>query len=365
MGQTLSEPITTKESTALENGKYKVGSSCMQGWRVSMEDAHVHILSLGPEDPSAAYFGVFDGHGGAKVAAYCANNLHRHILRRQEYEQGKVEEALVEGFLECDRVMKTEESLKDEMAGATAVVVMVKGDSLYCANAGDSRCVTGIGGAARPLSFDHKPMDTKERARIEAAGGFVEFNRVNGNLALSRAMGDFVFKMNDKLSQADQIVTCQPDVEAATIGEDWDFLLLACDGIWDVLSNQEVVDFVTQRIGQAMEPEDICEELMTRCLSPDCQMGGLGCDNMTCVLVCLLHDQPYQVLVERCARQAAAREEERRARVELELGLVGEEGEPGNRNETEETDEEETEEETEEKEEKEEGGTNEVALAGT
>lgn len=69
----------------------------------------------------------------------------------------------------------------------------------------------------RPLSFDHKPMDTKERARIESAGGFVEFNRfaapalfsplaffstrVNGNLALSRAMGDFVFKMNDKLSQ--------------------------------------------------------------------------------------------------------------------------------------------------------------------
>merc|ERR1712126_21617 len=148
-----------------------------------------------------------------------------------------------------------------------------------------------------------------------------EFNRVNGNLALSRAMGDFVFKMNEKLSQSDQIVTCDPDVEQTVIESDWDFLLLACDGIWDVLSNQEVVDFVTQRIGQAMEPEDICEELMTRCLSPDCQMGGLGCDNMTCVLACFLHDQPYQVLVERCARQSAHREEERRARVELGLGL--------------------------------------------
>ena len=112
-------------------------------------------------------------------------------------------------------------------------------------------------------------------------------------------MGDFVFKMNDKLGQvfwcnspnqfywkhlqADQIVTCNPDIESAEIEPDWDFLILACDGkssiadrlfmnefwpvdegIWDVLSNQEVVDFVTQRIGQAMEPEDICEELMTR-----------------------------------------------------------------------------------------------------
>lgn len=333
----MSEPITSKESSALQNVHYKVGSSCMQGWRVSMEDAHVHILSLGPEDPKAAYFGVFDGHGGAKVAAYSANNLHRHIVRRPEYEEGKVEEALREGFLECDRVMRTEESLKDEMAGSTAVVVLTQGKDLWCANAGDSRCVAGVAGTALALSEDHKPTDVKERARIEAAGGFVEQNRVNGNLALSRAMGDFVFKMNDKLGQADQIVTCDPDIQAATVEADWDFLLLACDGIWDVLSNQEVVDFVTQRLGQGMEPEDICEQLMTRCLSPDCQMGGLGCDNMTCVLVCLLHQQPYQVLVERCALLAASREEERRARIEQELGLVGEQdGGEANRNNTEE-----------------------------
>jgi len=70
-------------------------------------------------------------------------------------------------------------------------------------------------------------------------------------------------------------------------------------------------------------------------------MGGLGCDNMTCVLVCLLQGKPYQALVERCARQAAAREEERRARVDHELGLTGGEGEGGNRNQTEETEEEE------------------------
>ena len=61
--------------------------------------------------------------------------------------------------------------------------------------------MAGLGGTARPLSTDHKPMDVKERERIEAAGGFVEFNRVNGNLALSRALGDFVFKMNDQLPQ--------------------------------------------------------------------------------------------------------------------------------------------------------------------
>jgi len=319
MGQTLSEPITSKESSSLCNAQVKVGSSCMQGWRVSMEDAHCHILSLSPEDPDASYYGVFDGHGGAKVAAFCANNLHRYIVRREEYKEGDMEESLKEGFMECDRAMRTEESLKDEMAGCTAVVVMMKEKEVWCANAGDSRCIAGVGGVAKALSQDHKPMDSKEKARIEAAGGFVEFNRVNGNLALSRAMGDFVFKMNDKLLQSEQIVTCYPDIVHDTVEEDWDFILLACDGIWDVLSNQEVTDFVTERLGRAMEPEDICEELMNRCLSPDCQMGGLGCDNMTCVLVCFLHDQPFQVLVERCAKLARQREEQVRRTVDQEL----------------------------------------------
>jgi len=309
MGQTLSEPITAKESTSLQNQNVKVGSSCMQGWRVSMEDAHCHILSLGPEDPAASYYAVFDGHGGAKVAHYCANNLHRYVLRRPEYAQGEVGAALQEGFLDCDQAMRTEESLKDEMAGSTAITVMMQGSKLWCANAGDSRCIASVAGEAKALSYDHKPVDPKERARIEGAGGFVEFNRVNGNLALSRAMGDFVFKMNDKLPASQQIVTCYPDVETAEVAADWDFLLLACDGIWDVLSNQEVTDFVLGRLGQGLEPEDVCEELMTRCLSPDCQMGGLGCDNMTCVLVVFLGGQAWPQVVSKCARLARQREE--------------------------------------------------------
>ena len=178
-----------------------VASSSMQGWRVSMEDAHQHILHLSPEDPKASYFGVFDGHGGAKVAKYSSIHLHRHILKRPEYKNGDIADAIREGFLECDRAMKENEELKDEMAGATAIIALIKGDRLWCGNAGDSRCIGGVGGKAVPLSNDHKPNDPKERDRIVSAGGFVEFNRVNGNLALSRALGDFLFKMNDGLPQ--------------------------------------------------------------------------------------------------------------------------------------------------------------------
>ena len=66
MGQTLSEPVTTKKTACCRNDNYRVGSSSMQGWRVSMEDSHVHILSL-PDDPGTAFFGVYDGHGGKKI----------------------------------------------------------------------------------------------------------------------------------------------------------------------------------------------------------------------------------------------------------------------------------------------------------
>jgi len=310
MGQTLSEPITAKETTSLKNASVMVASSSMQGWRVSMEDSHQHILELSPEDPQASYYAVFDGHGGSKVAKHSSIHLHRHIVNRPEYKSGNYSEAIREGFLECDRAMKETEELKNEMAGATAITVLMKENHLWCGNAGDSRCIGGMAGKAVPLSTDHKPNDPKEKERIEAAGGYVEFNRVNGNLALSRALGDFVFKKNDSLPQGQQIVSAEPEVEEVVITDEWDFLLLACDGIWDVLSNQQVCDFVTQRIGEDTQPELICEQLMDRCLAPDCQVGGLGCDNMTVVLVCFLHNKPWTSLVQRCATSFKARQAE-------------------------------------------------------
>lgn len=85
MGQTLSEPVTTKDTTVVRNSTYQVGSSCMQGWRVSMEDSHTHILSL-PDDPGTAFFGVYDGHGGAKVSLFAGKHLHKYVVNREEYK---------------------------------------------------------------------------------------------------------------------------------------------------------------------------------------------------------------------------------------------------------------------------------------
>ncbi|KAG1684372.1 putative protein phosphatase 2C T23F11.1 [Nymphon striatum] len=278
MGQTLSEPLTAKETSCCANDVLRVGASCMQGWRINMEDAHTHILSLS-DDKDTAFFAVYDGHGGDKIAQYAGANLHKNVLAQPCYKDGDIVKAIKQGFLETD-------------------AAMMRGDP---GNIGDSRAIASVKGQVQNLSYDHKPNNELENKRIVAAGGWVDFNRVNGNLALSRALGDFVFKKNTSKSSEEQIVIAYPDVIVKDITADHEFLVLACDGIWDVLTNEEVVDFIRVRIAQKMEPEDICEELMTRCLAPDCQMGGLGCDNMTVILVCFLHNESYDRLVEKCS----------------------------------------------------------------
>ncbi|XP_014488600.1 PREDICTED: probable protein phosphatase 2C T23F11.1 [Dinoponera quadriceps] len=310
MGQTLSQPITSKKSACCWDINYRVGSSCMQGWRIKMEDSHVHILSL-PNDPDTAFFAVYDGHGGASMAQHAGKHLHKYISKRSEYKSGNIMQAIQQGFLELDKAMQNDAALKDEPAGTTVIALLVKDNILYSANAGDSRAVASINGKTVPLSRDHKPTLKDERARIEAAGGFVEYKRVNGNLALSRALGDFMFKRNERKSPQEQIVTAFPEVQQFPITEDWEFVILACDGIWDVMTSEEVVNFVRTRLAHTklgesqttkndnIYPEEICEELLNHCLAPDALMGT-GCDNMTVILVCFLHGKPCSQLVLRC-----------------------------------------------------------------
>lgn len=130
------------------------------------------------------------------------------------------------------------------------------------------------------MSYDHKPSNPEEHSRILNAGGFVEFDRVNGNLALSRALGDFEFKQNASLSPEQQIVTADPQVITHDYTGEEEFLVLACDGIWDCLSNQQVVDLVRRGVAEGKELDVITEDIIDRCLAPDAEVGGIGCDNV-------------------------------------------------------------------------------------
>lgn len=183
-------------------------------------------------------------------------------------------------------------------SGCTAVTAFIKTtakdpkrvEKIFVANAGDSRCVLSQAGNCIEMSNDHKPTLDSERERIEYAGGYVSWGRVNGNLALSRAIGDFEFKRTFDLPVERQIVTAFPEVlDREVLEAEDEFLVLACDGIWDCLSSVKVVDIVRRSIANGKELADICEDLMDRCLAPDSDTGGIGCDNMTVCIVALLN----------------------------------------------------------------------------
>ena len=95
-------------------------------------------------------------------------------------EQGNIETALRKGFIEFDREMALDEDMREDLAGTTAICVVIKDDKLFCGNVGDSRAIASVNGNVEALSTDHKPNNDEERKRITAAGGWVEFNRVNG-----------------------------------------------------------------------------------------------------------------------------------------------------------------------------------------
>jgi protein phosphatase 2C family protein 2/3 len=301
MGNHLSEPETTKNTARCQNANYQVGSSSMQGWRSSMEDAHTHILSL-PDDPDAAFFAVYDGHCGSKTSEYASKHLHNLIPNREEYKNGDMGKGIKQAFLEIDRVMLEDESLKNDKSGSTAVAIIIKNGLLYCANVGDSRAVASIGGRAEPLSNDHKPNKEEEMDRIVAGGGWVDIDTVNGNLAMSRALGDFIFKRNQGQPQQEQIVTAYPEVQVYEVTPELEFVVIACDGIWEVMSNEKVVVYVRERIASGVQPEEICESLMMKCLTPKGSCTSKGCDNMTVVIVGLLQGGTYEELSSKCAR---------------------------------------------------------------
>jgi len=276
MGILLSSPKLDKELDKADEGKYVAyGCAAMQGWRTGMEDAHALVLRLEDSTPGAenrppkSFFAVYDGHGGYEVARFVSRHLHKILEQSEKYKSGNVGEALREAYIATDDLMLTPESLKElkeihdtfgtgidtpfgsgdvssTMIGCTAVscVIDFEKNVVTCANSGDSRCLVCESGKAIRLSEDHKPQLESEARRINAAGGKVTNGRVNGNLNLTRSLGDHEYKRNKDLKPEEQIITCVPDIKTYDLKEDTDFLILACDGIWDVMRDQEAVNFV-------------------------------------------------------------------------------------------------------------------------
>mmetsp|Transcript_10618 Transcript_10618/g.12177 ORF Transcript_10618/g.12177 Transcript_10618/m.12177 type:complete len:300 (+) Transcript_10618:58-957(+) len=298
MGVYLTTPNKEKHS---EEGKHltmKYGATGMQGWRKDMEDAHIAKYEIAPD---VHIFGVFDGHGGKEVAKFVASHFVEELTACDAFKSKNYEKALVDTFLKMDVMLaspagvkeinqiRSEDGKSDYMesqAGCTANVALVAGKTLYCANAGDSRCVLSSKGQAIEMSYDHKPENDKERARIEKIGGSVIDGRVNGNLNLSRAIGDLEYKRTEGVGVGEQLIIAVPDVKKKDLTSDDEFIVMGCDGIWEVKPNQAIVDFVSEGIKKGTPLTKIAEDLVDSLLAKD-TANGIGCDNMTCIIATL------------------------------------------------------------------------------
>ena len=255
-----------------------------------MEDAHMCRIRF-DGSPGQCLLGVFDGHNGAHVARFSARNFPELLQASPHWKAQDPIRALNHTFEELDNIVRNDASLCTE-GGSTAACVLLTPGRVVCANAGDCRAVLFRNNEkVIPLSVDHNPTSHSEVARIEASGATIVCNangsRVNGILAVSRAIGDFDFKDRPDLPWTEQAVTAKPDITEMALTKEDSFIVIACDGVWEVLSNEEVCKFVSEALAATNDDVgQVCEMLLDRCLAP--VAPGLGCDNMTVVIVKLL-----------------------------------------------------------------------------
>ncbi|KAE8719713.1 putative protein phosphatase 2C 8 [Hibiscus syriacus] len=213
------------------------GSLSVIGRRCEMEDAvKVELGFMDKGGEKLDFYGVYDGHGGFRVAEECKERLHK-LLAEEMVEDNEKGSGIDWGTTMERCFEKMDEEVNkgrqaEEMVGSTAVVAVVGDGRLVVANCGDSRAVLSRGGVATALSFDHKPDRADELERVESAGGrVINWNgyRVLGVLATSRSIGDQYLK---------PFVICRPEVTVHELTNRDEFLILATDGLWDVVSNE-------------------------------------------------------------------------------------------------------------------------------
>lgn len=308
MGVFLDKPKKEKELESGEGNGLRYAMCSMQGWRVEMEDAHAIRIELGPSLKNCSYFAVFDGHAGDFVSKYSSEHLIDTILElwlashgdkdnpvngekggenpKETHLTDSVEvenfrEKVIEGFLKIDGKMRELPKFVsgEERSGTTAVAAFVTPNKIIFANCGDSRGLLCSDNNTKFATYDHKPYNEEEKKRIENAGGSVMIQRVNGSLAVSRALGDYDYKNVSGLPPTEQLVSAEPDLNVIDRSPQDQFLILACDGVWDVMSNQEVVTYIQSRLLVHENLQKVCEELLETCLAKGSK------DNMSVILI--------------------------------------------------------------------------------
>ncbi|KAK4798737.1 hypothetical protein SAY86_031063 [Trapa natans] len=270
------------------------------GFRSRMEDAYVCVdnfaQDFGLENTSGgpnAFYGVFDGHGGKHAADFAGCHLLRFILEDEEFPQ-EIERVISSAYLRTDAAFAKACSLDADLAsGTTALTVIIMGRLLVVANTGDCRAVLCRQGKAIEMSTDHKPMHARERRRIEASGGCISSDGyLNGELNVARALGDWhleglkIMCGNIELGP----LIAEPELVSANLTENDEFLIIGCDGIWEVFLSQNAVDFARRRLQEHNDPSLCSKELVDEALKRK------SSDNLSAVIICFQQHRPQNLI---------------------------------------------------------------------
>ncbi|XP_059452304.1 probable protein phosphatase 2C 58 isoform X1 [Corylus avellana] len=244
-------------------GKSKMSKHISHGFHMvkgkSNHDMEDYVVSEFRQlsDKELGLFAIFDGHLGHDVASYLQGHLFNNILKQDDFWT-ETENALRRAYrLTDDEIL--EKALVLGRGGSTAVTaILINGEKLVVANVGDSRAVICKNGVAKQLSVDHEP--SREKRLIESRGGFVsnlpgDVPRVDGQLAVARAFGDKSLKLH---------LSSEPDVTIEMISQDTESIILASDGIWKVLSNEEAVNCIKNIKDAQSAAKHLIEEAVSR-----------------------------------------------------------------------------------------------------
>ncbi|XP_027361921.1 probable protein phosphatase 2C 76 isoform X2 [Abrus precatorius] len=260
-----------------EDGRLSCGYSSFRGKRVTMEDFY-DIKTSKIDGRLVSLFGIFDGHGGSRAAEYLKEHLFDNLLKHPKFLKD-TKSAISETYQQTDADFLDYEKDTFRDDGSTASTAVLVDNHLYVANVGDSRTIISKAGKAIALSEDHKPNRSDERKRIENAGGVVMWAgtwRVGGVLAMSRAFGNRMLK---------PFVVAEPEIQDQEIDEETELLVLASDGLWDVVPNDDAVSLVRTEEEAETAARKLTEAAFTR--------GSA--DNITCIVVRFNHEKAYPV----------------------------------------------------------------------
>ncbi|XP_010543967.1 PREDICTED: probable protein phosphatase 2C 10 isoform X2 [Tarenaya hassleriana] len=232
-----------------------------------MEDYHVaKFVKMGGHE--LGLFAIYDGHLGERVPAYLQKHLFSNILKEEDFLRDP-HRSIMKAYEKTDQAILSHTSDLGRGGSTAVTAILINGRHLWVANVGDSRAVLSQGGRAIQMTTDHEPHT--ERMSIEDRGGFVsnmpgDVPRVNGQLAVSRAFGDKSLKTH---------LRSDPDIQDTTVDGYTDILVLASDGLWKVMANQEAVD-IARRI---KDPLKAAKELTAEAIRRDSK------DDISCVVV--------------------------------------------------------------------------------